>query len=293
MCIAAAVAGAAVAGSVYSANKQSKAAKSAANTQAKSADAAAQQQREMFDIARSDLSPFVSFATSPIGGDGYSGGGYASGGAGSGEDFDNFNWQEYLRQNPDVADPNQWRGHGTPQESAWAHYQMYGKPEGRQFTPINADAYSNAGKVSDSSPMGMFRQLLTPTGGYDYLKSNPLFQAGLDNANRTTMGIQAARGKLGSGDTLKSLSDNTILTAMPLLQNQQNQLLNAIQIGQSSAAGQANTALNTGNSLSDLSTQRGNALAAGQIGQANAQTGAWNSLLGAGASLGGAYLMGR
>lgn len=144
-----------------------------------------------------------------------------------------------------------------------------------------------------SSNIASLQNLLTPTGQYDYLKSNPLFQMGLDNANRATMNIQAARGKLGSGDTLLSLNNNALLSAMPLLDRQQNNLFNAVNMGQSAAAGQANTALTTGANIGNTITDIGNARAAGIIGAGNAQANALNGLLGAGASLGGAYLLGR
>lgn len=122
------------------------------------------------------------------------------------------------------------------------------------------------------SNIGALQQLLTPQGQYDYLQSNPLFQAALDNANRSTMNIQAARGKLGSGDTLSALTRNTLTTAMPMIGQQQNALFNAVNLGQSSAAGQANTALTSGANIGNTLTDVGNARAAGVVGAANARS---------------------
>ena len=140
--------------------------------------------------------------------------------------------------------------------------------------------------------LGALGSILTKQGQEDFLMDNPLLQASLDSVNQATMASQAARGKLGSGGTLAALQNNYLASAMPILQNQQNQLFNAANMGQSAAAGQANTALNTGNSLANITTQQGNALGSGVVGAANAKQNAFNSLLGLGGQLGGAYLGG-
>lgn len=134
--------------------------------------------------------------------------------------------------------------------------------------------------------------LLTPEGQADYVENNPFYQLGLDNLNQNTLNNQAARGKLGSGGTLSALQDNAMLAGLPLLQNQQNQLFNAVNLGQASASGAANNALLSGNALSNLTTQRGNAVAAGTVGAANARQAAVNNLLNLGGQLGGAALGG-
>lgn len=132
--------------------------------------------------------------------------------------------------------------------------------------------------------------LMTPQGEADYLKDNPLFTAALDSVNSATMKSQAARGKLGSGSTLQSLTDNYMATALPIVQQQKSNLLNAINLGQSSAAGQANTALTTGDAISNLTTQKGNVVASGIVGAQGARQNAFNNLLSLGGQLGGAYL---
>lgn len=132
--------------------------------------------------------------------------------------------------------------------------------------------------------------LLTGQGQADYLQSNPLFDLALDRTNKASLSSNAAQGLLNSGNTLNELNNNALLTAMPLLQNQQNQLFNAVNMGQSSAAGQANTALATGNSLSDLTAQKGNIQASGIVGSQGAQQAAFNNLLNLGGQAGAAYL---
>jgi len=136
------------------------------------------------------------------------------------------------------------------------------------------------------------QQLLTPEGQMDYLNSNPLFDLALDKTNKASLASNAARGLLNSGSTLAELNDNALLTAFPMLQNQTNNLFNALNIGQSSAAGQANTALTTGNAIADLTVQKGNALASGTVGAANARQQGFNNLLNLGGQLGAAYLGG-
>ena len=135
-------------------------------------------------------------------------------------------------------------------------------------------------------------QLLTPEGQANYLQANPLFQMFMDKANKASLSSNAAQGLLNSGNTLNELSTNAMMTGMPFLQNQQNQLFNAVNMGQSSAAGQANTALTTGNMISDLMTQQGNAQAAGIVGAQGARQAGINNLLSLGGQAGAAYLGG-
>ena len=120
-------------------------------------------------------------------------------------------------------------------------------------------------------------ELLTPQGQTNYVQANPLFEAALDSVNKATMANQAARGKLGSGGTLAALQNNYMSTAMPFINSQQNALFNAVNMGQSSAAGQANTAMNTGNQVSALLGNAGDAQAAGIIGANNAWQQAYNN----------------
>lgn len=140
--------------------------------------------------------------------------------------------------------------------------------------------------------MNPLMQMLTSQGQADYVQNNPLFTAALDSVNKATMNNAAARGKLGSGGTLSALQNNYLATALPFIQDQRNALFNAVNMGQSSAAGQANTALSTGNSIADLYTQKGNAIAAGKVGAANARQQGVNNILDLGSRLFGASMGG-
>jgi len=66
--------------------------------------------------------------------------------------------------------------------------------------------------------------LTDPQAQFDFLQSNPLFQLGLDNANRQTSQLAAARGRLSAGDTLQQLNQNALLTASPLIAQQKQSI---------------------------------------------------------------------
>ena len=53
-------------------------------------------------------------------------------------DLENFDWQEYLAGNPDVANS----GFSESKKSTYQHYTTHGQYEGRTFTPTNADKSS-------------------------------------------------------------------------------------------------------------------------------------------------------
>ena len=105
---------------------------------------------------------------------------------------------------------------------------------------------------------------------FDWLQGNPLFQMGLDNANRTTQANAASKGRLSAGDTLMQLNNNALLTASPLIDRQRNDINNLMNFGYGVSSGQANAAIGAGNNVSDLMTNQGNSNAAYQIANGNA-----------------------
>lgn len=127
--------------------------------------------------------------------------------------------------------------------------------------------------------------LTDPQAQFDFLQNNPLFAASLQNANKQTQQSAAARGRLSAGDTLQQLSQNTLLAASPLIQQQKqsiqgllgqglNLASNQASIEQAGQQGQANAALGVGSNISNLSTDVGNIIAGGIAGrnQSQAQT---------------------
>ena len=129
--------------------------------------------------------------------------------------------------------------------------------------------------------------LTDPQAQFDFLQNNPLFQMGLDNANTQTNQMAAARGRLSAGDTLQQLNQNALLTASPLIQQQKNSIGNLLGIGQNTALTQGGILQNTAGNQGNLLTGQAAALAAGDIGAANARSAGAGNILNLAAQFGG------
>ena len=125
--------------------------------------------------------------------------------------------------------------------------------------------YSDFGK----SQLSSYSALLDPQAQANYLASNPMFQAALQNTNRGTRNAGYMSGL--KGDMQNQLMQNYMATGDQFINSQMNRLMQPIQIGQASAAGQAVNGLNGARSATDLITGSGAAGAAGLVGAANAQ----------------------
>lgn len=160
------------------------------------------------------------------------------------------------------------------------------------LAPFRGFATSRSGTEYDRrSPMGMYSSLLKPKNQAAYLTSNPMFQAAINQFGtkaKNTLGFSGLKGDLAN-----AITQNYMASGNQYIDAQLNRLLNPIQIGQSAAAGQANTALAAGQSVGDTMIGIGNAQAAGTVGAANANTQAFNSLLSSGAQAYGAYAANR
>ena len=113
--------------------------------------------------------------------------------------------------------------------------------------------------------------LTDPQAQFDFLQNNPLFQMGLDNANQQTLGLAASRGRLSAGDTLQQLTNNSLLAAQPLINDQKNSIGNLLNFGSTTAANQGNLLLGQGTAAAGGITNSAAAQAAGMIGEANAR----------------------
>jgi hypothetical protein len=131
--------------------------------------------------------------------------------------------------------------------------------------------------------------LTDPQAQFDFLQSNPLFQAALNQANTQTQNLAAARGRLSAGDTLQQLSQNVLLSASPLIAEQKRSIADLLNVGTGIAQSQANTAINQGSNVANLLTGGAQAVAAGQVGAANAQQQAIQNLVSGGATIAGAF----
>lgn len=104
-----------------------------------------------------------------------------------------------------------------------------------------------------------------PTG---YIKNNELYTSLANDAQSRLTAIQAAKGKLGSGETAAALQEKLLTLGTGLVNNQISNLQNQVNVG-------ANAASNVGNSL----TYQGEVQAAGTVGANNARVGGYENQL--------------
>lgn len=109
--------------------------------------------------------------------------------------------------------------------------------------------------------------LTDPQAQFDFLQNNPLFKLALEKANQGTLARGAAGGRLSAGDTLQQLSNNTLLSAAPLIDRQSRGITNLLDFGGGIARSQANTALGVGSDVSGLIQSGGNVRGQGILGR--------------------------
>lgn len=114
-----------------------------------------------------------------------------------------------------------------------------------------------------------YQNLLNPQGQSEYIQGNPLYKALADDAQKRLFSNQAARGKLGSGETAEGLQDALLRTGAGLMQNDRNALLQTINMGQNSAAMSGNASQGAASNMSNLLTSNANAQGAAGIASAN------------------------
>lgn len=136
--------------------------------------------------------------------------------------------------------------------------------------------------------LGQANFLTDPKAQFDFLQSNPLFQAALSAGQDSLTDISqsaAARGRLSAGDTFSTLQDqgmrNALLAAQPLIADQKASIGDLLNFGQG-------TAINQGN----LRTGQAAAQSGGLIGSANARGQGAQNILDLGFKLGGSILGG-
>lgn len=162
--------------------------------------------------------------------------------------------------------------------------------ESRDLARSDLQPFRQAGQ-DQLSPLSSL--ISDPQAQLNFVQNNPFFNALADDAQSRLFSNQAARGKVGSGGTAQALQNSLLLLGQDLLNNNINQRFNIATMGQNAAAGQGTATIQSGNAISDLLTQQGNALAAGQVGAANANTQGINSLIQGGALAAGMYLSDR
>lgn len=239
----------------------SAASKSAAKTQAKSANSATRLQSEMFNQVRNDLSPYRS--AGEVGTNAllaYLG----IGGAPSAPSLAEF-------QTPIYNKRGKLKGYSTDTaayDRAVSEYRA------------KLDSFN---EIKDSGQYGSLLQEFTG----DDLENDPGYQFGMNQGMQALDRSAAARGSLLSGATLKAAQrfgqdyagtkfneafsrDNTTKTRAA------NFLSSVAGMGQSAAAQTGAMGMQTASNIGNNVTGAGNALAAGQVGAANA----WGNALG-------------
>lgn len=177
-------------------------------------------------------------------------------------------------------------------DAASAQIQMSREAIARQeeAARLGQEYLAPYGQVGQQA-LGQLGILTDPNQQFNYLQNNPLFQMALQNANQQTQQQAAAQGRLSAGDTLQQLSQNVLLSAQPLLQNQQRNVAGLLDFGRGLATTQANVEQGLASQVSPLLTGIGNAQAAGIVGPVQAENQFTTGLLGLGGTLGGAAVM--
>ena len=145
--------------------------------------------------------------------------------------------------------------------------------------------------LGNTQPFSFNANNLTQTPGYQFT---------LNQGERSLNNQYAARGlgysgaqMMGSQQYATGLADQTynqqLQNQLGIYQTNYGNLMNQAGMGMSAGSGLSNLAMQNANQLGGYMTGRANALAAGTVGAANAQQGAFNNLLQAGAM---AYGMG-
>ena len=167
--------------------------------------------------------------------------------------------------------------------------------EGQAQAGVEASALLNPFSAIGQQGVEQAGFLTDPQAQFDFLQNNPLFQAAQAQGQNVTSDAQnalfktaAARGRLSAGDTLQQIQqlgdasqNSLLLAASPLIQQQRQSIGDLINLGVSTAGNQGN-----------LRTGQAAALAAGDIGAANARSAGAGNLLNIGAQIGGLALGG-
>lgn len=205
----------------------------------------------------------------------------STGGAGSGSLFSGQNLlkagglaSDYLtaKQQSDAAKAAAQAGVGASNE--WIRYLQEAQQRQEQLTePFRQLGVGALGPLSEQVQAG----------------SSPLFKALEEDVSRRIFANQAARGKLGSGETPAALG--TALAPLRIQQRQQDisNLFDMTRLGANVATGQGTAAMRAAEALGNPLMSRGEYSGQGRLGQAAALGGGLTSLFGPGGSASGLF----
>lgn len=256
-----------VAGSIYAANKQSKAATNAANTQAQSAQDANRLQLQMFNQARADNEPFRQNALAA-----------------------NNQLMALLGLAPQQAPQPQPTGVNTQgfTQGVYANNPLdrrIGNPKLAAMDPLR-EMLPNAPQILPAPTQQAAPQTpsMTPQqsqqSAFDLWRSTPGYQFNLDEGRKQLEASAAARGGLYSGQALKALTQYGQNYADRTYGDYMNRLAGISGIAQTVNAQNQQAGMNYANQAGANLINAGNARASGLLGQANAQSNMVNNLAG-------------
>lgn len=175
-------------------------------------------------------------------------------------------------------------------QSASADKAIEFQKESRDIARGDLQPFRQAGQAQ-LDPLS--KLISDPNEQLSFVQNNPFFKALADDAQSRLFSNQAAKGKVGSGGTALALQNSLLLLGQDLLTQNINQRQVLVNTGANAAAGQATTTQQSGSAISDLVTGQGNALAAGEVGAANARAQGINSAIKGGLGIGQLVLSDR
>jgi len=120
---------------------------------------------------------------------------------------------------------------------------------------------------------GLVELITNPEAQRNFIIDNPFFDALKDEATRTLLNNQAARGKVGSGETAEALQESFILLGADLLNQNIGQRQNLITgIGLPASQGISGLEERETVNVANLQVGIGESAAAGEVGAARAIT---------------------
>lgn len=263
-----AIATAIIGGAVIGGVAQSNAAKKAAGAQGKAADAGIAEQRRQFDTVMELLNPYVEAATGKK--------------AKAGE----FNSEQYLKDNPDVAqvlNTGMWKGKPAnddwlgAEDPAYAHYLQYGQKEGRA-KPVYAAEDEQRGTLDAQLDLLGINGSDRQSAAIKMIEGSPMFSGLVKQGEEAILQNASATGGLRGGNTQGALAQFRPQMLSALIDQQYNRLAGVTAAGQAAASGQAVAAQNTGNNVSSLLLDQGASQAGRYMAQGQAVSNVGNAI---------------
>lgn len=126
-----------------------------------------------------------------------------------------------------------------------------------------------------------------PNAQLNYVQNNPFFEAMRNQASSTLMANQAAKGKLGSGQTAEALQNSLLSLGTDLVNQSIAQRQGLANMGFNASSNQAGISERLGSNVASDLQGIGNVQAAGVMGKANARAAGAQNLLNTAVKIGG------